>query len=266
MKPLLVIGAGRMGGALVESVLRSGYLSPSDIIICEKDPAAVGRMKGLGLRIADRPSDAYPCGLVLLAVKPQGIQEVLDLLRDLPADTPVASIIAGLSISSLRAALGSDRPIARIMPNINALAGASMNSIAFSEGFPSTVRESVLGLLNATGEAIEVEEKKMDAATALAGSGPAFTAEFIAGLVDGGIKSGLTAVEAFRMALCTVEGTVQTLRGQDWDPEELKRAVSSPAGTTIEGLFVLGRRGMRASVMEAVEAACQRAVRLGEKK
>ena len=265
MKSFLFIGAGRMGGALIKSLLEKG-IKPSSISICEKNPSLIEEWSSKRIKVFNNPNDAFPCEIVVLAVKPQNINEALESIKDLPQETILCSIIAGITIEFIHNFFNKKVFVVRVMPNINALSFSAVNAISFSHNFPSDKKKKVKEFLSLSGKVIEIEEEKMNAVTALAGSGPAFVAEFISSLIEGGTRCGLTLEEAKSMTLQMISGSINTLITQDWTPDEMKKIVSSPGGTTIEGLSVMTAKGFKNIVIETIEAAFKKAIILGKKK
>lgn len=261
---LLLVGVGRMGGALLRAVLNARTVLPDRVAVVDPDPSAAARAADLGCRLVLSPADGLPAACVILAVKPALVPGVASSLRGLlAADTVLCSVAAGVTLRTLRDAVGPDVPLARVMPNINALSASALHAVAFDPATPEPVRERVRTLLAASGTVLEVEERHMDAVTGLAGSGPAFVARFLRGLVDGGVRCGLDPRTAYRMALVTLAGTAKTLETMDWPPEEMERTVASPGGTTVEGLKALDRGRLAETAAEAVVAACRRSAELG---
>jgi pyrroline-5-carboxylate reductase len=264
--PLGFLGAGKMATALARGWLTAGLTEPDRLIA--SDPHAQARdafQREVGARaVADNLQVLQSSEVVVLAVKPQMLAPVLAEAR--PALTPrhlVVSIVGGVSLAQLTIGLGPSIRIIRVMPNTPCLVGAC--AAAFSPGTSATNADSQLveRMLLAVGVAFRVPEKHLDAVTGLSGSGPAFVALVIEALSDGGVRMGLPRDVATTLAAQTVFGTGKMVLEAALHPAVLKDMVASPGGTTIAGLHALERGGLRAALMDAVEAAARRAEELG---
>lgn len=260
------IGAGQMATALAKGFIAAGTVSPEKIVACDVYAVAAEKfVEQTGSRIVSNAAEvAMSANVVFLAVKPQQISNLLPNLRDhLKPDQLVISIAAGISLTTLTAGLGPNQPIIRVMPNTPCL--VSSGASAFSRGEKATDQHAatVHVLLSNVGLAVEVPEKLLDAVTGLSGSGPAYVYQIIEALSDGGVRMGLTREIATKLAAQTVLGAAKMVLTTGQHPGMLKDAVTSPGGTTIAGLHALERGGLRGTLMDAVEAATERARELG---
>jgi pyrroline-5-carboxylate reductase len=259
------IGAGNMGAAIIRGLLEGGWVARENLSFYDPDPGRRADMENLGLEPALDAPEVMHSQVVVLAVKPQIIQEVMADLRDFARPWHlIISIAAGAPLSVLRAAFPESRLI-RVMPNTPTLVAAGMAAVAPGHLSTAADLELALEIFGAVGRAVVVDEKHLDAVTGLSGSGPAFVAVFIEALADGGVKMGLPRALALTLAAQTVLGTARLCLEKELHPGVLKDQVASPAGTTIEGLHVLEQGGFRGMVMSAVEAAAFRAGELGRK-
>jgi pyrroline-5-carboxylate reductase len=202
--------------------------------------------------------------LLVLAVKPQSMAGLMLEIR--PAVGPrhvVVSIAAGVTLRQLSDGLGAERRLIRVMPNTPCLVGASASAYSPSDKAQPEDIDLVDRLLKAVGLAFRLPEHLLDAVTGLSGSGPAFVYVMIEALSDGGVRMGLSREVATALAAQTVFGAAKMVLETGSHPSVLKDAVTSPGGTTIAGLHALERGGLRASLIDAVEAATQRAKELG---
>jgi len=264
--PLGFLGAGKMATALAQGWLAAGLTGPDRILA--SDPLAQAREafeRTVGSRaVADNRQVIQASEIVVLAVKPQMVAPVLAHIQ--PVLTPrqlVVSIVAGVSLAQLTLGLGTSVRIVRVMPNTPSLVGAS--AAAFSAGASATAEDEQLveRMFRAVGVAHRVPEKQLDAVTGLSGSGPAYIAVVIEALSDGGVRMGLPRDVATALAAQTVLGTAKMVLDASLHPAVLKDMVASPGGTTIAGLHALERGGLRAALMDAVEAATRRSEELG---
>jgi pyrroline-5-carboxylate reductase len=259
------IGAGRMATALIRGMLRSGTATPAAIIA--SDPLESARTlleTETGVTVVEsNVRVAHKSEVLVLAVKPQSMPHVLEHLRH--AVTPehlVISIAAGVDLATLEAGLGPGRRLARVMPNTPALIGAGASAYCLGPGAGVEDQALVLACLKSVGHAVPVPESLLDAVTGLSGSGPAFVFVLIEALSDGGVKVGLPREVATALAAHTVLGAARMVLETGTHPGVLKDQVASPGGTTIAGLHALERGGLRAALIDAVEAATRRSTEL----
>ncbi len=257
-----IVGGGVMGEAILAGALDRGVLEASDVtvveLIAERREELAARY---GVATAAAPGDALTAAeLVLLAVKPQ---EFRSLSGRLASDALLMSIMAGVRIASLAEHFGHDR-IVRAMPNTPATINAGMSVWAATDSVDEGQRETVRGLLGAIGQELFVnDEGKLDMATALSGSGPAYVFLFIEALIDAGVAIGLTAEEAEAMTMQTLAGSAAYAQVSDFPPATLRERVTSKGGTTAAGLAELDRGDFRALIEACVRAACERSRELG---
>ena len=260
------LGAGQMATALARGWTAAGLLDPTTAVA--SDPIGPARDRfttATGVRtVTDNDRVLADCDAIILAVKPQMMDAVLAGLKSrLNPRHLVISIAAGVTLNRLTESLGRDARVVRVMPNTPCLVGATAAGFAVGPGATAEDRDTVSQLLGAVGEAFELPETLLDAVTGLSGSGPAFVYVMIEALADGGVRMGLPREVALRLAAQTVYGSAKMVLETDRHPAALKDAVASPGGTTIAGLHSLERGGLRAALMDAVEAATLRSRELG---
>ena len=250
-----VIGAGNMGTALIRGWLKTGLIQPTDIIIADSSAERVqGLHREFGVQAADNRQAAPQADIVLLAVKPQVVPEVLaEIQPQLDGSRLVISIAAGIPLSLLADMLPSAR-LMRVMPNTPTLVQAGMAAVAPGPRSDEADLELTCRLFDAVGRSVVVEEKLMDAVTGLSGSGPAYVFLFLEALADGGVKMGLPRQTALLLAAQTILGAASLFLETREHPGSLKDMVTSPAGTTIAGLHALEQGGFRGLAMSAVES------------
>ncbi len=255
-----------MGTALVAGAIRSGVVAAADVV--GVDPVSAARdhfTQATGSPSTDEMSALADCDLILLCTKPNDAAEAVHTACKLSQQSSllVISIAAGITVAALEEAAGQRARIIRCMPNTPALVGKG--AAAFCRGSRATPddAESARRLLGAVGLAVEVPERLMNAVTGLSGSGPAYVYLVIEALADGGVRAGLPRAEALRLAAQTVVGAAAMVLETGEHPAVLKDMVTSPGGTTIAGLARLEAGGLRAALIDAVEAATRRAAELG---
>jgi len=256
-----VIGVGNMGAALVRGLARSGAL-PADRIVVY-DPAvekAEVLAREVGVAQAEGPQAlAEESDYVSLVTKPGIITVVArEIAPALTDEHVVITFAAGVRLRQLAQAITTAKPgLIRVMPNTPALVGEGAFSVSAGEVSPERLAE-VVRWLGAVGKVVRVDEGAMDAATGLAGSGPAFVFVLIEALADGGVAAGLSRDAALQLAAQTVLGAAKMVLEVGKHPAELKDMVASPAGTTVAGLATLEQAGFRGALMSAVIAAARR--------
>jgi pyrroline-5-carboxylate reductase len=261
------LGAGKMATALARGWLGAGLVSADRVLA--SDPLAAARdafHDETGIRTtADNRRVVAGSDLLVLAVKPQSMAALLaDIRATLQARHLVVSIAAGITLRQLADGLGPERRLIRVMPNTPCLVGASAS--AYAPGELATAEDLALvdRLMNAVGRACRVPEGLLDVVTGLSASGPAFVYVVVEALSDGGVRMGLPRDIATALAAQTVLGSAKMVLETGLHPGALKDMVASPGGTTMAGLHALERGGLRAALMDAVEAATRRATELGK--
>jgi pyrroline-5-carboxylate reductase len=260
------LGAGNMGEALIKGLLAAHLVTPDVIQITD---VRADRAKDLdrryGVRVAaDNVALVRTSDIVVLAVKPQSMTAVLDEIAPaVSRATLLISIAAGVSTATLRAGLGKDARLIRVMPNTPALVLEGATAIARAEGLEPGDLDTASELFSAVGRVVTLGEDAMDAVTGLSGSGPAYVAIVIESLADGGVKMGLDRATAMTLATQTVLGAARLLLDTGMHPGALKDMVSSPGGTTIAGIGALEEGGIRTTLITAVERATLRSRELG---
>jgi len=262
---LCVVGGGRMGEAIIGGLIGSGIIEPGRVTVAEP---SVDRRTDLTDRlgvvtVADGAS-ALPADVVILAVKPQVIDAVVTQLSAHLAGSLVVSIAAGMSSARLEALLPDATAVVRVMPNTPALVGEGMSVISGGTEATAEQVDLVRALFAALGEAVVLDERYQDAATALSGSGPAYFALVVDALARAGVRQGLPRDIAQALVVQTMRGTAELIDGTGVHPSELMDGVSSPGGTTIAALEVLESRAVRAAFADAVSANVKRAKELGQ--
>ena len=261
------LGAGKMAGALAKGFLNGGLLTPDQLIASDVyEGARTHFTQDAGARATAANLEVVAASDVLfLAVKPDQVAGVLAEIR--PGFQPrhlLISIAAGITLARLEAALPEGARVIRVMPNTPALVGAS--ATGFAPGKAATPADAALAqrLFGAVGLAFQLKEALLDAVTGLSGSGPAYAFLMIEALSDGGVAAGLPRDAATRLAAQTLLGAARMVLETGQHPGALKDMVTSPGGTTIEGLHELEKGGVRAALINAVRAASDKSRKLGQ--
>lgn len=267
--PLLLIGCGRMGGALLSGWLDGG-IPAEQVHLIEPNMESVAGFIAHGAH-HHRASRDLPKGLtpqlVLLAVKPQMMDEALAGLPHWPAERTLhLSIAAGKTLGYFERQLGAEAAIVRAMPNTPAAIGRGMSVLVATPSVDEAQRRLATGLMEAVGEVDWVEEEsQIDVVTALSGGGPAYVFLLAEALAAAGAKAGLPDALAERLARVTVAGSGELLHRSSETPETLRRNVTSPGGTTLEALKVLmAEDGIQPLFDRAIAAAVRRSRELAE--
>jgi len=258
---IMLVGAGKMGGAMLEGWLALG-LAPHSVVVIEPQPSGeITMLAGRGVRINPTPASVGAVAAIVIAVKPQVAPDIVPALAAyLGPATAVVSIMAGRPLGFLHSWLGQNTAIVRAMPNTPAAIGRGITVAVPSIGVSAAQRELVHALLSSTG-AVEwiTDETLMDAVTAVSGSGPAYVFLLAEALARAGVAAGLPAELASRLARATVAGSGELLHRSPLDPATLRQNVTSPGGTTAAALAVLmGPDGLDPVLTKAVIEATRR--------
>ena len=256
--PLLLVGCGKMGGALLAGWLARG-LKPGEVRVVEPASGAIPAGVAAVGSAAALPPDFAP-GLVVLAVKPQSMTEVLPAYRRFAPRAGFLSIAAGRTIASYAAVLGPEAAIVRAMPNTPAAIGRGITVLCANPRVSASQRALAEGLMAAVGETAWIaDEALMDAVTAVSGSGPAYVFLLIESLAAAGVAQGLEPALAVQLARATVAGAGELALRAGEPPAVLRQNVTSPGGTTAAALqLLMAEDGLARLMQRAVEAATRR--------
>jgi pyrroline-5-carboxylate reductase len=262
---LLIVGGGKMGGALLGGLLRSEWAQLADLAVVE--PVAERRdelaQEFPGLQVLAAPEagvlreEGERITGAVLAVKPEAAEGACRALG-VTGVTRVLSIVAGVPSAKLETALGGQPVVVRAMPNTPALVGAGVTAI--SGGSFATSRDLAWAedVLSAVGTVVRLPERQLDAVTGLSGSGPAYFFLVAEALMEAGVQMGLSREVSRTLVVETMRGSAELLGETGRDPEALRAMVTSPGGTTAAGIRTLESRAVRSAFMEAVAAATER--------
>ncbi len=266
---LAFIGGGVMAEAILTGVLRDGVSAPAEITVADIIAPRLDELRERhGIAVTrDNAEAADGADLVILAVKPQNLLEVLDGLSGAVAERQtVLSIVAGATIGVIANRLNR-QTIVRAMPNTPGQLGEGVTVWTATESVGADARALAGQVLAALGKQFYVpNEKLIDVATGLSGSGPAYVFLFIEALIDAGVYLGMSRDMAREVVTQTVLGSAKMVEGSDLSPSALRDQVTSPGGTTAEGLLAMEEAGFRSAVMNGVIAAYEKSAALGQGK
>jgi pyrroline-5-carboxylate reductase len=261
---IAILGAGKMGEALLAGLLRAGR-PVDEVAAVVRRPARAEELRSVhGVAVLSVAEAAKQADTLVIAVKPQDMGRMLDEMAGLvtPAQL-VISIAAGITTSFIERRFSSEVPVVRVMTNTPALVDEAMSVISAGSHAGEDHLRHAEELLAPLGQVIRIPEYQQDAATALSGSGPAYVFYLVEAMVDAGILLGLPRQTALEMVTQTVYGAATMLRDSGEHPVILRDAVTSPGGTTIAAVRELEKHGVRAALLAAIEAARDRGRELG---
>ena len=259
------IGAGNMGSAILNGILKKGFLPADQIAITDKLPANCAKFAAQGVCVMpDNKSLVEACECILLAIKPVYTAQVIEEVHESLKGKFVISIVAGWNYDMLERALPKDARFVRVMPNTPLAVGAGMSLISEKCSCTQKEFEFAQQVFSAAGRVAKVEDHVFVAATSINGCGPAFVYQFIEALADGGVRYGVPRAMAYELAAQTLIGAAKMVQETGEHPGKLKDAVCSPGGTTIEGVYALEKGGMRAAVMDALGATVEKTLKLSK--
>ena len=259
------IGGGNMAEALIKGLL-AGDMPAEKIMASEpSDSRREHLAEAYGIGLAENNLDLMvKCDIIVLAIKPQIVVEVLEEVAGAYSeDKLIVSILAGVKSATIEKFFQGAPRVVRVMPNTPALVGEAASTICRGHHASQQDLTVVRQLFETVGKVQLIDERQMDAATGLSGSGPAYIYTVIEALADGGVREGLRRDVAHALAVQTVVGAALMVRETGEHPAILRDQVCSPGGTAITGVSTLERKGLRTTLMEAVSAAAARSRELG---
>lgn len=266
-KRLGFLGGGNMAAALVKGLLHAHVLPPADVLVSDVKPERLAWLRETHgvTTTTDNHELVAKCDVVVLAVKPQVIDKVLDAVgKDVKPHQLVVSVAAGVPVAAMEARLPDGAHVVRTMPNTPATVDAGATAVAPGTHATEADLDVARALFAAVGRVVTLDETLLDAVTGLSGSGPAYVMLMIEALADGGVKVGLHRDTALLLAAQTVYGSAKLLLETGEHPGRLKDMVTSPGGTAIAGLHTLESGALRKTLIDAVETATLRAAALGQ--
>lgn len=256
------IGLGNMASAMIGGMLEKGLVKPEDVTGSSKTEATMKKIKeNFNITtVLDNKKVAADSDILFLAVKPLLFPEIIEEIREaVRPETLVVSIAAGRTLAYLKEAFGRpELKIVRCMPNTPALVSEGCTGVCAGDEVPGEALETVVSLMESFGKASVVPERLMDVVVGVSGSSPAYVFMFIEAMADEAVAAGMPRKQAYEFAAQAVLGSAKMVLETGMHPGELKDMVCSPGGTTIEAVKVLEEKGLRAAVMDAMEACIEK--------
>lgn len=263
------LGAGNMAGAILQGLIKNGFAQGTDIVISRRDPvkrAELAKSHGV-LAAEDNFHLVKACDVVVLAVKPYFLKQVIDEIKPHIGDKPVISIAAGWTFSALADAFSPfTPPILRVSVNTPVLVGEGSTVFCEETTFAEDTLSWAKGMFEALGTVRTLPERLFDAVVAVSGSGVAYVYTFIEALGDGAVRLGLPRDVAYELAAQTMIGAGKMALETKAHPGALKDAVCSPAGSTIEAIYEFEKNGFRGIVMAAMDACAEKLKKMAASK
>ncbi len=255
-----------MGGALIKGLMQSGKVDKGSLYVYDVYDKALENIRSKwGVKtVKELSGNIFNADIIILAIKPKDIDDVLKVLSGkIERPSLLVSIVAGISTEYIKSKISGSVNVGRVMPNTPALIGMGVSAIA-DDCVDKKELDLIQFVFSCVGETVTVPEKHINAVTGLSGSGPAYVYMFIEALIEGGVSNGLSVEVAKKLAINTVIGGAKLALYSDSSLKELRRAVSSPGGTTVAGCSTLEEKGFNATVISAVESAVKRSFELSK--
>jgi len=261
---IAILGTGKMGEALLSGLLRAGR-EPAELAVVVRREARADELRAAyGVPVVTAEEAAKDAATIVVAVKPQDMAAMLDQIAGrVTASQLVISLAAGITTSFIEQRLGAEVPVVRVTTNTPLLVNEGMSVISAGSFAADAHLQTAQELLSPVGKVVRLPEYQQDAATALAGSGPAYVYYLIEAMADAGVLVGMPRRTALELVTQTVYGAALMVRDSGEHPVLLREAVTSPGGTTIAATRELERHGVRGAVFAAIEAARDRGRELG---
>ncbi|WP_252216685.1 pyrroline-5-carboxylate reductase [Clostridium sp. VAP41] len=260
-KKIGFIGCGNMGSSMVGGLINSGSFESKDIFVSTKTENSASNMKDkFNINASINNKDVVKnSNIIILSVKPYMFKDVINEIKDyLTEDKLIISVAAGVTIENLEDLISKKHKIIRSMPNTPALVGEAMSAICPNANVSKEDMEVCKKVFESFGECVEISEKDFHAFIALCGSSPAYIFMFIEAMADGAVKLGIPRNKAYKMAAQSVLGSAKMVLDTRKHPGELKDAVCSPGGTTIDAVVELEKLGFRSSVIQAMDKCAEK--------
>jgi pyrroline-5-carboxylate reductase len=255
-----VVGVGNIGGIIANRLVESGLFEPRQVFLSNRSNEKLRSFIEKGYSVASTSQMGALCDVIFLCVKPQDSERMFAEVGKVEEKMLISTMTA-VSIERISKRTGAKR-IVRIMPNVPAMIGKGLVGACRSVHVDDGTWQTCSKILSCLGTVVEVKEEQMEAVTALSGSAPAFIFVIVEALIDAGIRMGLSYEKSRLMVLETMTGSAELLLKLDNHPGEFRHVVTSPAGTTIEGIYRMEREGVRGALMKTIQETYLRALQL----
>ena len=265
-KLAMIGGAGRIGAAILNGILRAEALRPEGVVVTARHERSLNRERPIGVRVTtDNRAAAGGADVIMICVHPPEVPAVLEEIRDtVRGDQLVISVATGVSTGSIEHRLPEGVAVVRAMPNTAVHVGESMTALSRGACVSPEALDLAIQIFETVGEVEILDERHINAATGLGGCGPAFVFKIIEALSEGGVKVGLPRESARKLAAQTLKGAAEMVLRTGMHPAALKDEVTTPGGCTIDGIAKLEQHGISIALIEAVETSTLKAGELDE--
>ena len=254
------IGGGNMASAIIGGLVKSGFINGEDIFVSDKDAFKISPLESLKVNVSsDNIKTVNEADIIIFAVKPNILPLVLNETKEHLLGKLVVSIAAGTMIKDIEAIIGDDKKIVRVMPNTPAQVNCGMAVICPNANADGDDKDAVCKIFDAVGSSVILDEKYINAATALHGSSPAYIYMLIDAMANCGVKYGIPKDISLMLVSKAVEGSAKMVSETKIHPAKLCDNVCSPGGTTIEAVNVLEECGFKSAVQKAIDACVKKA-------
>jgi len=262
-KKIGFIGCNNMNGAILFGALESKVILKENVVVFDISPKVIEKMKSIGVKVVENNKKlCEESDIIVLGTKPHHVKQAIEQCEEGLVGKVLISVAAGISIDELRKMTSGKTRILRTMPNTPAMVGAGVTAFCLETDLSEEEKEEVVQLFEGIGTVEWVEERLINVVAAISGSGPAFLSMFVEAMADGGVKNGLTRDLAYKLAAETIVGTGKMLLEANLHPGQLKDMVSSPGGTTIEGIKALEKGGFRHAIIDCIDVSTEKATKL----
>lgn len=260
----LIGGAGIIGTAIVKGLLRAEVVAPERILVTARHPSSYQHLAELGVGVgSDNRAAVRDAGILVVCVHPDQVTHVITEIKDLVRpDHLLVSVVTGIPTRRFEALLDAPVPVVRATPNLAAIVGASTTVLCAGRHATDAHQAEATWIFETIGQVERLEERHMNACTALGGCGPAFVFKIIEAMAQGGVKMGLPRDVSTRMAAQVLLGAARLVLQTGTHPAALKDQVTTPGGCTIDGITKLEERGLAIALIEAVETSALKAAKL----
>lgn len=254
------IGCGNMGEAMLHGAIDGKFAVANEIIVSTHSKiSSEALQKKYGIVIGSNIDVAKSANIIILAIKPNIYPTIFAEIKNIiPQDTIIISITTGFTLQNMTDALNGHQKVVRTMPNTPALVGSAVTAVTYASEISDEEKATLKQFFESFGKMIEVTEEQMIGVGSVSGSSPAFIYMFIEALADGAVKYGIPREDAYKFAALAVEGSAKMVLETGKHPASLKDAVTSPGGTTIEGVITLEKNGFKGNIVEAMEATADK--------